>query len=298
MKKIILRTIGIILLILLLAGGRLVWRGLNGFGSLNFLCYLMGPYELADMQYEISETAFEVTVDGETVRGKIFLPEDGAEERKAVIISHGFNCACNLLENKAKSLAASGVAGIVFDFRGGSHNGQSDGADTDMTVYTEMADLNAVADYVQSLGWVQDDGLYLMGESFGGFVTALTAPGRDDVSGIILCFPALHSPDSARENWSDVSEIPETLAVGDMTTGKEFWSTLWEMDVFADIAGYDGRVLILHGTVDPNVDYHYSIKANETYQNSELFLIEGAEHCFGGTNAETTLKTIYYFIEK
>jgi len=296
MKK-ILKIIGIIILCIVIVASVFIYRGIKGHGTLNFLSYLAGPFELTDTVYEVQENAIEVVNDNETIRGKMFIPDDGADTRNVVILSHGFNCACNLLENKAKSLAASGVATVVFDFRGGSHNSQSDGTDTDMTVYTEISDLNAVIDYVKQMEWFSEDGLFLMGESFGGMVSALTAAERNDVSGLILCFPALHSADSARENWESVDDIPETLAVGNMTTSKAFWETLWNLDIFEKISSYTGRVIIFHGTSDPNVDYHYSIKANEIYENSELFLVEGAEHCFGGDDALSVLKSIYYFVE-
>ncbi|WP_156837282.1 hypothetical protein [Nesterenkonia alba] len=53
----------------------------------------------------------------------------------------------------------------------------------------------------------------------------------------------------------------------------------------------------MHGTHDTRVPLEYSIRANEAYENSELFVIGGAGHGFGGANARSTLKTIHYFVD-
>lgn len=276
--------------------GNLINEGNHGKGALAFLCYLQNPGALAETQYSYQETAIEVANNGETIRGTLYVPDDNREAREILIISHGFNCQSALLANKAKSLAASGIATLIFDFRGGSLRGQSDGAFENMTYLTEISDLECMMKKVKSYKWVDQSKIYLMGESFGGLVSALTAAQNPDVAGLILCFPALSSVDSARANFTSIDDIPETLAVGKMSTGKEFWKTLYNLDVYNKIGNYKGRVIIMHGTKDQNVDPKYSIKANNVYKNSELFLIEGAGHGFGSKDAQSTLKTIYQFV--
>lgn len=297
MKKRVLILAGIVLLVVIVFGGVSVYRGINGHGSMNYLSYLMGPYELTEEQYSWTEETLEIENGGQMVRGSIYIPDNEEEQKQVLIISHGFNCQCDLLRNKAKSLAASGIATVVYDFRGGSVKGQSDGKTEDMTVESEITDLNMVIDTIKGYDWSDDDQIYLMGESFGGLISALTAPTRDDIAGMALCFPALHSADAARAMWSSEEEIPETLKVGNMVTGHDYWKQLWNKDIFDEISGYKDRVIILHGTNDPNVGFTNSVKANEVYENSELFAVENAEHCFGGDDALSTLRTIYYFVE-
>lgn len=106
-----------------------------------------------------------------------------------VFLSHGFGSSAVLMEHKAKSFAMSGIASVIFDFRGGSHKSKSDGK-------------------------------------------------------------------------------------------------------------YHGDVLIFHGTKDPAVNISYSIKGDQTYQNSELFVVEGAGHGFSGDEEQSVLKTVYHFIKK
>ncbi|WP_243156384.1 alpha/beta hydrolase [Clostridium sp. C8-1-8] len=263
-----------------------------------FLCYLQDPGTLTKKQYHYNTTVIKVKNSGQTIRGTLYVPDDKKKTREILIMSHGFNCQSALLANKAKSLAESGIATLIFDFRGGSFRGQSDGVTESMTYLTEVSDLECIMKEVKNYEWVDQSKIYLMGESFGGLVSALTAAQHSDVAGLILCFPAFSSADSARINFSSIEAIPKTFAVGKMTTGSDFWKTLYNLDVYKEIGKYEGNVIIMHGTEDQNVDPKYSIKANNIYKNSELFLLEGAGHGFGGNDAKSSLKTIYSFITK
>lgn len=298
LTKVLLCILLSVIVILTIVIGRLVHEGNHGKGLLSFLVYLQGPVQLTEEKYDYETINFSCENEGETIKGTLYVPADNAYIRKILIFSHGFNCQSQLLQNKAKSLASSGIATLIFDFRGGSLRGQSEGAMEDMTVYTEISDLNLVIDTVKEYKWVDSNEIYLVGESFGGLVSALTASKRDDIAGLILCFPALQSADSARANWSSINEIPETMAVNKLTTGKTFWEALWNMDVYGEITNYKGEVIILHGTEDQMVNPSYSVKANQVYNDSQLFLIEGAGHGFGGADAKSSLKTIYQFIMK
>ena len=71
---------------------------------------------------------------------------------------------------------------------------------TDMSVLTEVMDLEVVIDHVLQLSPIDGDkGVVLMGCSQGGFVSALTAAKRkEQVSRLVLFYPALCIPDDAR----------------------------------------------------------------------------------------------------
>ncbi|MCH4191112.1 MAG: lysophospholipase [Butyrivibrio sp.] len=302
MWKKVRKMIAMILLVLLICftalTGYTAEQGFHGKGALAFLLYLQSPMKLTEKQYEYTKNEIEVMNEGQKIKGTLYVPKDGKGTRKILIFSHGFNCQSDLLKNKAKSLAASGIATLVFDFRGGSQRGQSEGEMKDMTVDTEISDLNAVVTMVkQNYRWVDHNRIYLMGESFGGMVSALTAVQRQDIAGLILCFPAFSAPESARKTFKTTDDIPDTVNVGGMVTGKKFWASLWNLDVYKEIAAYKGKVLIMHGTNDPRVDPSYSVKADQVYDDSELFLIEGAGHGFGCADGKSSLKTVLCFIK-
>ena len=288
----------LIFILILISLLNLVNQGNHGRGALAFLAYMQKPVQLTEDIYEVNVESFDINIDGQKLVGTTFIPNDGLNQHKTIVFSHGFNCQSQLLQNKAISLAQSGITVVTFDFRGGSVNGLSDGATEEMTVSSEIADLDSVVNFVLEKGLVSDTELYLMGESFGGLISALEATNRDDVKGLILCFPALHSADAARNLWTSEEDIPKTLDIGNMPTGQAYWKELYNLDIYEEISGYTGETIILHGLSDQNVDYNYSVKANEVYSNSELFLIEGAGHGFGNEDAVSSLKTIYHFVTK
>lgn len=257
------------------------------------------PFALTKTQYEVVSEDFSAESDGKAIVGTVFTPDDGQELHPVVILSHGFANIGTWLNYKAQSLAASGFVALTFDFRGGSSMSRSEGETTDMTIGTETADLMAVIDAVKQLPGVDTQKIFLLGESYGGLVSARTAAQRDDIAGLILCYPALHSSDAAHAAFASYDSIPETMAVGSVVTGRAMWQELWDMDIYADIAPYTGPVLILHGTADTDVNYAYSVRAYRAYEDAQLVLIEGGTHCFLDKDDEKTVfYTIYQFLAR
>lgn len=163
--------------------------------------------------------------------------------------------------------------------------GKSDGDTREMSVLTEVQDLEAVIAYTQSLSYTGSD-LLLMGCSQGGFVSALVAAKYPDVvSKLVLFYPALCIPDDARAGKMmfakfDPQNIPEKLRCGPMKLGRCYPAAVIDMDPYEKIKAYTGPVLIVHGTRDKIVRTGYSKRAAECYENAELHFIEGGAHGF------------------
>ena len=232
-----------------------------------------------------TETAFSCRRDDLTIRGTEFRPE-GAELPVA-IVSHGFMATQDTVFQYAKELARMGYCTYTFDFCGGcaGGRGKSDGATTDMSVLTEVRDLEAVIDYARSREYNGTE-LLLAGCSQGGFVSALTAAKHPElVSKLVLFYPALCIPDDARAGKMmfakfDPRNLPETINCGPMLLGRCYPADVMDMDPIAAIASYAGPVLIIHGTKDRIVDYSYSRKAAAAYPNANLVTIENGAHGF------------------
>ena len=145
----------------------------------------------------------------------------------AAIVCHGFMAWQDTVRHYARELARMGYCAYCFDFCGGSvmKKGKSDGKTTDMSVLTEVQDLEAVIGYVQSLPYTGSE-LLLMGCSQGSFVSVLTAakhPGLVDK--LVLFYPALCIPDDARAGKMmfakfDPKNPPEIINCGPMKLGK------------------------------------------------------------------------------
>ena len=236
-------------------------------------------------QEPFTETTFECSRDNLTIRGTEYRPE--GENLPVAIISHGFMAWQDTVRQYAKELARMGYCAYCFDFCGGSvmKKGKSDGATTDMSVLTEVRDLEAVIEYVQSLPYTGNE-LLLMGCSQGGFVSALVAAKHPElVNKLVLFYPALCIPDDARAGKMmlakfDPKNIPERLNCGPMKLGRCYVADVIDMDPYEEIKPYRGPVLIVHGTKDNIVNPDYSRQAQRSYPNAKLHIIEGGAHGF------------------
>ena len=238
------------------------------------------------VQEPFTETTFECKRGDLTIRGTEYRPE--GEKLPVAIVCHGFMAWQDTVRQYAKELARLGYCAYCFDFCGGSvmKKGKSDGATTDMSVLTEVQDLEAVIEYVQSLPYTGNE-LLLMGCSQGGFVSALVAAKHPElVNRLVLFYPALCIPDDARAGKMmlakfDPKNIPERLNCGPMKLGRCYVADVIEMDPIQEISAYRGPVLIVHGTKDNIVKLDYSWQAQRAYPNAKLHIIEGGAHGFG-----------------
>ena len=232
------------------------------------------------------ETTFACKRGDLTIRGTEYRPE--GENLPAVIVCHGFMAWQDTVRHYAKELARMGYCAYCFDFCGGSarNKGKSDGATTDMSVLTEVLDLEAVIEYVRGLPYTGDE-LLLMGCSQGGFVSALAAAKHPElVNQLVLFYPAVCIPDDARAGKMmfakfDPKNIPERIDCGPMKLGRCYVADVIGMDPLAEIKSYRGPVLIVHGTKDTIVKPDYSRQAQRAYPNAKLHFIEGGAHGFG-----------------
>lgn len=225
----------------------------------------------------ITITTFSCERDGLTIRGTEYKPQ--GENLPIAIVSHGFMAFQDTVRQYAKALAEMGYAAYCFDFCGGSVvKGKSDGKTTDMSVLTEVKDLESVIDYTKGQAYTDENHILLMGCSQGGFVSAITAAKRkQEIEKLILFYPALCIPDDARAGKMmlakfDPHNIPKLLNCGPMKLGRCYVSDVIEMNPYEEIKDFAGDVLIVHGTKDDIVKLEYSQKAYETYLGSEKYL--------------------------
>ena len=259
---------------------------------------------------DISESIFSCSREGLVIQGTEYRPAGG--RLPAAIVSHGFMANQETVRHYARHLAEIGYAAYCFDFNGGSVMGsKSAGKTTDMSVLTEMLDLEAVIDHVLQLPHVDSSrGVVLMGCSQGGFVSALTAVKRQEqVSRLVLFYPALCIPDYARAGKMmfakfDPHNVPERFNCGPMKLGRRYVTDVLDMDPFAEIIPYPGLVLIVHGTNDNIVHPDYSQHAFEAYSKrfnpkatACLEMIEGGTHGFSKKHDALALEKLDSFLK-
>lgn len=217
---------------------------------------------------------------GRTINGALRLP-DADSPAPAVIFSHGYNGSADDFASVAETLAEHGIASYCFDFCGGSVRAQDTLSTADMTIGTQMQDLEAALDRLKGHESIRKDAIFLFGGSQGGLVSALVSAERNtDVAGLVLLFPALCIADNWRERYPAERDIPDETQLWGMKLGRKFFLDIRTLDPFALIGNYSKRVLLLHGDADDVVPLSYSQRARTVYKNAELVVYRGEKHGF------------------
>ena len=224
------------------------------------------------------------------IYGKFYYPEgfDASQKYPVVIMSHGLGSRAEMVERAKwpKAVTEKGFIAYAFDFCGGGMNSLSDGDFMEMSVLTEASDLNAVIDFVKSQAYADPDNLFLLGQSQGGFVSAITAASRpEEVKAMVLVYPALCLVEDLHEFVPDLAEVTgDTVETAMGTLGAVYARDAYDIDVMNEIAKYTGDVMIIHGMNDKTVPYSYSLEAITTAYSaasSELVLITGKKSAHG-----------------
>lgn len=231
---------------------------------------------------EFAKEELHCTYDGIDIFGTLYTPDNGRDVHPAVILSHGYNCIGEDMQDIAANLAQNGVLAYTFDYCGGSTRSASSGESVDMSIETEQGNLRHVIDMISEMETVDNTQLYIYGESQGGFVAALTgAEMPDRIAGMFLVYPAFSIVDQwLAMNPDDMTE-PFTF-MGSMTLSKTFYDGVPRYDVYEHIKTFTNPVIIYQGDKDPVVGLDYAKRVDEALPNSELIVVEGAGHGFGG----------------
>lgn len=243
------------------------------------------------MNMRLQKQRFSCKRDDLTIRGHM-LRKPGIEPLPAVILCHEFMENQHSMARYARALAEAGFAAFIFDFCGGCIIGTSSGKTRDMTVLTELQDLFAVMDYVQSRPDVLEAPLMLVGGSQGGFVAAMAAAQRpQDVSKLALFYPALCIPDDTRCGKMLTARIDpehpkEIISRFPITLGRDYATSAQKLDAYAEISGFPGPVLLIHGVIDHMVNVEYSRRAAKQYGEACKYVeFRWSGHLFHGRYA-------------
>jgi dipeptidyl aminopeptidase/acylaminoacyl peptidase len=258
--------------------------------------------EALSESYSYSTREIWVDNDGKQIYGIAYIPEDDRTQHPLVIFSHELGESHETGVPYAERLSACGYAVYVFDFCGGSTDAtenRSDGSSTEMSVMTEVSDLESVIDAAKSWDFVDAERIALLGGSQGGFVSAVTAAERSgEISALILMYPAFVIYDDIHGRFSSLDEVPDTFGQWGnwITLGKIYATDVWDYDPYEHISAYTGPVLILHGDSDSLVDISYSERAADVYSDAEFHVIKDGGHGFTGQPFEDALQDIKNFL--
>lgn len=224
------------------------------------------------------------------IYGVLYTPQGVEEKLPVIIYAHGLGGSYQYGIPYARAMASRGFAVYCFDFCGGSPGSRSDGEQTEMSVFSEQQDLEAVIGMLRAREEIDEENIFLLGSSQGGMVSAMTAADHEEeIAGAVLLYPAFVLVDDAKERFASVEDVPDTYEHLFMQVGRAYAEALLDDDVYADIAGYARDVLIIHGDADPIVPLSYSQKAVQVLPSAELKVIPGAGHGFSGEDEQQAI---------
>lgn len=237
--------------------------------------------------------------EGEKIYGKLYMPL-GIDRPRLAIYAHEIGCTHSRAHSYAEYLASHGIAVFAPDFRGGGRHCRSDGETTDMTVMTEVEDLERVVAFMRENAAVNCERPIIIGGSQGGFVAAIYA-GRhpESVSALILLYPAFQIPDVMKKMIREHGGIPEKKDLfGWIIIGHRYFTDMCDYDSFGETMKYKGPVLILNGDADRIVPQAVAEDVAARYADAEIHILPGAEHMFSGEYTEQAIGYIDDFLER
>ena len=229
--------------------------------------------------------------------GELFTPKDARKKGPVAIIAHGFNGSFDYGRNYFDVMGRLGYSCYTFDFPCGSVRSRSDNNTLNMSVLDEVSDLKAIVAHFRKQGHKH---IVLIGESQGGLVSALTAADlKNNVSQLVLVFPALCIPDNWRERYPRTEDIKDVTELWGVKMGRRFFEEIRDMHPLDVIGRYRGPVLIVQGDADRVVSMDDSRRAQQLYRpGTRLHVIPGAGHGFKPQEFRQETEQLEKFLEK
>lgn len=232
--------------------------------------------------------------NGQKIAAKAFIPAEDGKSYPTVIFAHGFNENYRNFQQHGPGYAESGIACIFFDFCGGGTESLSDGKLNEMTICTEMEDLETMIDEVSAFDYVDANRLFLHGESMGGFVSAYVAAKMPErIKALVLWYPAFVVPDDSKRRF----ENNDNTCFG-LELSPDFNKVSMDIDIFDVISKYTGPVKLIHGDEDSVVSLNYSERAVKSFKDASLTVMPGAGHGFGEEDSTKARELTIEFIMK
>lgn len=229
---------------------------------------------------------FYINDDGIKLHAKLDMPAGYEEGTKCplVIVIHGITGHMEEPHIIAVSELFNdmGFATLRAEMYG---HGKSEGAFENHNLFKWLNNAMTVTDYAKSLDFVTD--LYFCGHSQGGVTTMMIGGMEPDVFKAILPLsPGVMITEGARKGEIlgakfDPKHLPDSFVMGaGMSISGNYVRAAQMLDLDWAIKQYTGPVFIVHGDEDEAIPVHFSEEAAAKYENAELVIIHGDDHCY------------------
>ena len=236
--------------------------------------------------------------DGGSLAGRLELPFAG-KPRAVAIFAHCFTCGQNSRAATviSRRLAAEGIATLRFDFTG---LGGSDGDFGNTNYSSNIADLRAAADHLNSLGMPPS---LLIGHSLGGAAVLRAASEIEGIKAVATIGApfdpghVIHNFGASADEIREKGEAPVVLGGRTFTMKRQFLDDLQDADQKERIAKLRPALLVLHSPIDATVGIENATKIFITGKHPKSFVtLDKADHLLSGVeDAEYAAATILTF---
>ncbi|HSA85794.1 MAG TPA: alpha/beta fold hydrolase [Nitrospira sp.] len=234
---------------------------------------------------------------GHRVAAILTVPDSGTE--KLSILCHGFLSSKTSSTNNAltRMLIGQGIGTLRFDFFG---QGESEGPFDQITVSFAVEQAHQAIEEMKGRGYRH---IGLMGSSFGGLVSILTASQRTDLACLALKCPVVDFAEELRlefgeegmELWKRTDTVPDILGGSDRVKLRyAFYEDCLRQIAYVPARSIKVPTVIVQGDCDEHVPLHQSSRLYEALQvEKHLELLPGADHQFTkGPDFQRMIRTI------
>jgi hypothetical protein len=212
------------------------------------------------------------------------IPNGGTD--KIAVLCHGFLSSKTSSTNNTltRMLIGQGIATFRFDFFG---QGESEGSFEQITTTLAVEQTNTAVDLMRQRGYRH---IGLMGSSFGGLVSILTASQRTDLDCLALKCPVvdfaeelrLEFGDDGMSEWKATDTIPNIMGGSDrIALHYAFYEDAIRQIAYDPARSITAPTVIVQGEKDEHVPLHQSRQLYAALQGQKhLEILPGADHQF------------------
>lgn len=221
---------------------------------------------------------------GHRVSAILGVPDGGTD--RIAVLCHGFLSNKSSTTNKTltRLLLERGIGTFCFDFFG---QGGSEGPFERITTTLAVEQALAAIDLVRGKGLRK---IGLMGSSFGGLVSILTAAQRTDVACLALKCPVVDFAEELRlefgedemARWKATDTIPNIMGgAGRIPLRYAFYEDCLRHIAYEPAERITAPTIIVQGDKDEHVPLHQSRRLYDALRvKKRLEMIPGADHQF------------------
>jgi len=215
-----------------------------------------------------------------------------AEEKSPlVLLLHGFASkkdeVGDLSKRLAQQLCEQGIGSLRIAYRGW---GESKGKMTDITLATELDDIDMAYSYIENLPWVDQQRIGVVGFSMGGGLAIIDSQRNPQRYKSLVTWSSAGDFEKDLKDLLGQAIFDEAAKTGmayidlgwrQFTLGKGFFESLSEYDIAAAISQYDGAYLAIAGSDDFSSAYSQDYVTVSQAKPKHALIIPGADHIFG-----------------